>query len=221
MKAIIISLFSIVVWISPLSAQEIKEIFIAMPDSITPLLSPNNKKDFIDFRESEMKAVIRNKLDSLSEMTVLTKDYFYIRMSTASTLEACLLPLPDSTYTICLINTYAGPAKESNIRFYNKEWKLLPTETFISLPQENDFYNPSIEEDKKEELKILRKAADIYLYAIKLNPQEKSLTINYTTPLYVDKETRKSLLPYLLKDDICYKWRLEKFLREENKLRIE
>ena len=45
----------------PLFAQNMKSVFIAMPDSITPLLSQVNKEDCVDFLDSNMKAEVTNR----------------------------------------------------------------------------------------------------------------------------------------------------------------
>ena len=53
-------------------AQEltIRDVFRQMPDSLMPYLSTNNRLDFIDFLDSNMKAEVKNQFDGKSEMTV-------------------------------------------------------------------------------------------------------------------------------------------------------
>ena len=41
-----------------LQAQDMKSLFIAMPDSLAPLLTKVNKEDFGDFLASNMKAEV-------------------------------------------------------------------------------------------------------------------------------------------------------------------
>ena len=57
-------------------AQEltIRDVFRQMPDSLMPYLSTNNRLDFIDFLDSNMKAEVKNQFDGKSEMTVMTDD---------------------------------------------------------------------------------------------------------------------------------------------------
>ena len=44
-----------------LHAQDMKTLFIAMPDSIAPLLTKVNREDCVDFLASNMKAEVKNR----------------------------------------------------------------------------------------------------------------------------------------------------------------
>ena len=61
---------------SQASAQsiQIRDAFRAMPDSLMPYLSKNNRLDFIDFLDSNMKAEVKNALGGTSEMLSLGDD---------------------------------------------------------------------------------------------------------------------------------------------------
>ena len=77
------------------SAQELKlrDVFRQIPDSLMPTLSVNNRLDFIDFMDSNMKAAVRNQLGGMSEMTALTDDSLSVRMSDALRIDMLLLTL--------------------------------------------------------------------------------------------------------------------------------
>ncbi len=60
MKKNIFSFAIAVLLMSPLSAQTAKQLFRAMPDSILPLLTTNNRADCTDFMDSKMKAEVVN-----------------------------------------------------------------------------------------------------------------------------------------------------------------
>ena len=64
-----------------------------MPDSMCLLLTKNNRADFADFLESNMRAQVKNKFENMSEMKTLTKDYLLLETTSASTLQMKLLPL--------------------------------------------------------------------------------------------------------------------------------
>ena len=57
MRTILLIVVSVLCGIS-VSAQDMKSVFIAMPDSITPLLTKVNKEDCVDFLDSNMKAEV-------------------------------------------------------------------------------------------------------------------------------------------------------------------
>ena len=95
---IIISNFSFL--IPNLSAQTLKDVFKQMPDSLMPYLSANNRLDFIDFMDSNMKAEVTNQTGGTSEMTALTDDSLSIRMSDALRVDMLLLNLDEPVDTI-------------------------------------------------------------------------------------------------------------------------
>ena len=112
MKKIILLCFLMASVIS-LNAQDAKSVFINMPDSLSPLLTKVNREDFEDFLESNMKAQVKNKMDKMSEMKTLTKDYVYLQTTPQSSFQMKLLQLNDTTKIICVVNTVCGPDRKS------------------------------------------------------------------------------------------------------------
>ena len=93
-------------------AQEktMSELFKAMPDTLLPYLSTNNRLDMIDFMEANMKAEVTNLLDGKSEMTALTHDSLSIRMNGVLRIDMKLslvaAPVDSSTQVIRVQRTY-------------------------------------------------------------------------------------------------------------------
>lgn len=207
----IISLIGLFLAVS-LHAQNIRELFVAMPDSLSPLLTATNRADFGDFLDYNMKAEVKNRFDKTSEMLKLTDDYLCLRMSSASTVEMKLLPVSDSVKVICAVHTYMAPAPDSRISFYDTQWNELSPEKFIQLPREDDFYLQPDSSGKADELKNLRAHADMYLSKASLSENGDSLKFVYTTPVYMDEETAKKIKPFLKPSGICYLWTDGKFM---------
>lgn len=107
----------------------IKDIFGAMPDSIMPYLSANNKLDMLDFMANNDKAIVTNKLEGTTELEKLTANYLKLKMNEAKTVELVLLksrPAHDSTNNVlCVIETLGRDTLESKITFYSEKWQVL------------------------------------------------------------------------------------------------
>lgn len=136
-----LSLFLLIV-LSSLSvrAQQplMRDVFAAMPDSVLPMVSKNNRLDCIDFIENQMEARVRNVLGEYVTLEALTKDYLRFRTSSAALLEMKLLPTSDSTAVLCLVHTAQlggeGSAlrlEDSIIRFLNPDWTELSKQETI------------------------------------------------------------------------------------------
>ena len=191
-------------------AQDMKSIFIAMPDSVAPLLSKVNKEDCIDFLASDMKAVAKNRFGNVAEMKVLTDDYVLMQTSEVGTLEMKLLPLSDSIKVICMVKTVNASAYDSSVRFYTSDWlKQLDVNEFLQLPPMDAFFLPN--DSLTDEAVLTRKKADMYLMKAQLSKEDTSLTFTYMTPGYLNEEDREKLLPHLRKEPIVLRWSEGKF----------
>lgn len=184
-------------------AQELRSLFVAMPDSVLPLLTKTNRMDCIDFLDSNMKAEVKNRFNNTSELKVLTKDYLELQLTSQSSVEMKLLPMNDSVKVVCMVHTVCGPVCDSEITFYDTQWKQLPSKNFITLPEVDRFYYLNTNE---EFYATVRKAADMYLMKANLSSEASTLTFIYTTPEYLSKEDREKLELYLRKEPIVYQW---------------
>ena len=194
----------------PMVAQDMKSVFIAMPDSITPLLTKVNKEDFVDFLDSNMKAEVKNRFDGTAEMKVLTEDYTLVQTSEIGTLEMKLLPVNDSTKVICMVKTVCASACDSDIRFYTSDWsKELDAASFLQRPSADIFFLPN--DTLSEEGILIRKKADMNLMKASLSKDEPTLTFMYTTPDYLNQEDKEKLLPHLRKEPVALEWKDGKF----------
>lgn len=124
-------------FISTSQAQTISDVFKAMPDSLTPYLTTNNRLDLLDFMEAKMKAVVNNELGGETEMTFLSDDSLCVKMNDALTFELKLeksvsntqsqvLDSADSadSVVICLKKTYktTGHQKEVITQRFSSSW---------------------------------------------------------------------------------------------------
>ena len=115
------------------SAQEptLRDVFRQIPDSLMPSLSQNNRLDFIDFMDSNMKASVRNLLGGMSEMTALTDDSLSVRMSDALRIDILLLTLDEPVDTIRQVVVFAesfltdSVYQETELKFYTPDWQLI------------------------------------------------------------------------------------------------
>jgi len=208
MKKIVLLCFLMTCVIS-LHAQDAKSVFINIPDSLCPLLTKVNREDFADFLESKMKAQVKNKMDKMSEMKVLTKDYVSLQTTSLSNFQMKLLQLNDTTKIICVINTVCGPVCDSRISFYTTQWKELPSKDYIDMPgMESFFITP--ESAKLAAYNDARASLDFYLLKSDLSKDSNELVFTFTSPQNLDESSAKALEPFL-KKELVYVWKDGRF----------
>ena len=125
--------YLLLLFASVCSAQEqtLRDVFRQIPDSLMPSLSVNNRLDFIDFMDSNMKAVVRNQLGGTSEMTALTDDSLSVRMSDALRIDILLLTLDEPVDTIkqvvVLAESFMSDSiyQDTSLKFYTSDWQLI------------------------------------------------------------------------------------------------
>lgn len=191
------------------NAQQLKDLFVHMPDSLSPLLTEVNRADCIDFLESKMKAVVDNRLGGKSEMTDLSSDYLRLQLTAQTSWQMKLLPVNDSIKVICTIATACAPACDSFVRFYDLQWKEIPSYSFLLMPTTKDFFvkNDTLTVDEYDT--ALNKA-DICLIKAELNKKDNGLQFTLTTPDYLDKETAEKLKPFLRRE-LSFFWKEGRF----------
>ncbi len=197
----------LILWMCTVSAmaQDMKSIFVNLPDSIEPLLTKVNREDCVDFLDSNMRAVVKNRFGNSAELKVLTTDFLEMQLTAVSTMKLKLLPLKDSTNVICMVKTACAPACDSEIRFFDASWTELDASDFLQLPPEEAFYQ------SLDSLKALQIKPDMLLMEASLSPDNFSLVFENTTLHVMNKEEREKMLPYLRKEPVVMEWKEGRF----------
>lgn len=204
----------LMLWLLPANAQQAKQYFVSMPDTILPLLTEINRADCIDFLESNMRAIVTNRLDGKSEMTKLTDNYIAIKLSEQSSWQMKVLALNDSTQVICTVFTACAPACDSHIKFYTTQWESLSLADYIqTMPTLSDYLPQLNESDYDIQTLNAVKQADLLLIKMQLSADDNTLVCSFDTPQYMEKNAAQKLTP-LLQKPIVYNWNSGKFVRK-------
>lgn len=127
--------------LSPCEAQlKMRDVFLQMPDSLLPYLTENNRLDFLDFMDSNMKAEVRNELGGKSEMLSLSDESLTIQVSPAMRMSMRLFPVSEAVdscqQVVCVITTYGTDAPESRVEGYSLVWNPVDVSKHLSIPNE-------------------------------------------------------------------------------------
>lgn len=207
MKRLIFSIL-ICVFALGVKAQEMEALFISMPDQDIPQLENAWRKDLVDLYKSGKEARLKNTMNGFSSLNSLTSDYLSLQVTERSFIEMKLLPLVNNTNVICMIRTVNGPVADSQIEFFTTDWKPLAVSDLFT-PVDADWF---IKEDTDKNSNAFQDVAarlDMDLIQYGLSPDNQTLTATYTTPLYLSKEDRKKVTPFIKESPKVYTW--EKF----------
>ena len=179
-------------------AQQVRQSFINMPDSLSALLTQVNREDFFDFLDSNMKAEVNNRLEGKSEMTRLSDDFLEVKMTTKSTYQLKVLHTNDGTDVLCAVSTVCGSACDSHIRFFTTDWQPLDAAIYLpKLPTLQSFLKP-LPGDASYAFRDIYRQVDMLLMKAELSPDNTQLTFTFTTPDYLGEDVAKQLAPYII-----------------------
>jgi hypothetical protein len=182
------------------SAQTVAELFISMPDEMLVQLESPWRKDLIDLYKASKPATLENTLHGKSTLKMMTDDYLLLQTTERSTLEMRRLPLINNTFVICVVTTVYAPAADSKVCFYTTAWQPLTSDELLKPVEPAWFLMDVASPDAATSL-------DIQLVKYSLSADNNNITAEYTTPDYLDEETKAKVKPLLKGIPRVFEWK--------------
>ena len=157
-------------------AKSISDIWKSMPDSLAPYLNEKLRAECIDLYTLPSEAKVENIMKATTSLDTLSSDYLRAQLSSSRTIEMLLLPQSKNDSVVCVIDTYAGPKKESSVKVYSQDWRLLRTITFRI---EQFIEKPDTMSEKQ--YAQLKNTIDHYFIVARWNVERKSLVVSADT----------------------------------------
>lgn len=188
-----------------------RQWLMAMPDSVMPLLTKNDRLDFIDFYDAQMAAVVTNRMEGKSRMDTLTDDFVHIAYTNVSDIAMKLLPINDSTDVLCMVTTVKAAVSDSRIAFFDAQWKPLDVKPYIAVPVMEDFRMIT----QGDSAVWAWSKLDVFFRSYQLCADATELKCTLTTLDNLSEEDRGEVAPYVRREPIIYRWTDGKFVRNE------
>ena len=189
----------------------LREWLTSMPDSVMPLLTHNDRLDFIDFCDAQMAAVVTNVMDGTSRMDTLTDDFVHMEYTKSTEVTMKLLPVNDSTDILCMVTTAKAAVHDSRIAFYDAQWQPLEVTGYICEPGIEDFRS-TVQGDSAQ---WAWSKMDTFFRTYRLNAEDTVLECVLTTMDYLSKEDREEVTPYVRQEPLIYRWANNRFQLNE------
>lgn len=163
------------------SAKSMKDLLVLMPDSLLPYLDKNLRQEMPELQEMGVKAEVKNLLGESSVMDTLTNNFIQIRMSKVSVLQLKKLPVENGDSILCLVKTFAGPEKESQVMFFDQDWKMLDAGKLLACDAESLISKPdTMTEERFVELKRM---IEPRMVSVLLFEHEDAAVVRLSLPL--------------------------------------
>ena len=130
MKKQLLTLFWLLLAVLPVSAQTLREAWVAMPDSLLPYLDKSKRAQLLELNDDRMPAEADNKLQGTSRLDTLLQNFLQVSASESMVLQMKLLPCQsaegqEADSVLCMVQTLKGPCPESRVRLFSRSWELL------------------------------------------------------------------------------------------------
>ena len=183
----------------------------AMPDSVMPLLTKNNRLDFIDFYDAKMEAVVTNRMSGKSRMHTLTNDFVQIEYTASADVSMKLLSVNDTTDVLCMVTTMRSSVDDSRIAFYDAQWQPLDVASYFVEPCMKEFRSTM----QGDSVQWAWSKVDIFFRTYELCAESSELKCVFTSLEYLSKEDREEVTPYVRQESLTYRWDNGKYLLNE------
>jgi hypothetical protein len=181
-------------------AQQVGDLFKAMPPELLPGVSEGNKTMLL---VDSGKTTVPYPLGEIVK-EAYGNDYLRLQTSKIGTLQLKLLPVSEDSVVVCLIKTVCGNVCDSHISFYTSEWKKLDKEAFLPTISAEIFLNSSQKKSKNDKYAV--SLPDIYPISASFSETGTDLTLRFHYEDRLTDEQVQKLKPLLKGDSVVLKW---------------
>ncbi len=176
------------------------DLFTSAPQNVFPLLDQNTRLDMVDYYKNGMSTPSQNSLDGRSLITEMTPASLTVKMTDSSAMQ--IMELKGSKGTVvALISTVATPGLDSNIKFFDSDWKPLPTESYFVKPGWKEWLTDSGRQNQDE----VTMQVPFMLASYRIDPESGTLTLTNNLSHFLDKALYDDLSSYL-RPQLVYLW---------------
>ena len=193
------------------TAQNMTTVFGNMPKNLTLLVDSTKRQDLMDLFKEGMSNSIKDKLNGKVSLSRFAENFMELKSGNYS-LQIALLNLVNDSKIVCTIETVCAPVCDSRLSFYTSEWKPLDTSYFIQLAEVSEFIKDDVDKNNEDFINAV-KSLDMDLMRYDFDPEKLTLTQTYTTPLYLSKEDKEKIEPFLKKEPKIFEWKKLGFKR--------
>lgn len=183
-----------------ISAQDINDCFVNMPDDMLPYLTKDNRKDLLDFYDNGRTAEIVSAFKTKVVLAEKTADFMFLKTTQSSDIQIKIIEKPDSitfhsvlmsgndsvkvdsSRIMVLVFSEDKPFRTSIIEFYSMNWNKLDI-PFVISPEL--FIKSSVDSEKEKSIKKLFMPDS---FSMDINPNNKKITVHNHIKDYVPSE---------------------------------
>lgn len=175
-------------------AQSLRDCWLNMPDSVMPTMGKNQRLELVELLDMGVKAEVKNLLGEDCSLDTMSCDFLQLSSSRSSVLQVKLLPM-DSTKDslLCVVKTFMGTEKESELHFYTRQWKEMGTGRFIdaSMTEACSYFSSRPDSMGLKRYEELKNAVEPKMFYFVLSASDETLVAGLSLPLTSVEEKKQ------------------------------
>ena len=188
----------------------ISDVFMAIPDSLLPLLTERTRHHLVDFYQSHIEAKMRNRLGEYVRLDTLAADYLHLTLSASSEVAMKLLSTQTDTL-VCMIQTVNASVTDSRVKFFTKKWQSVGNIKFPN-PRTSEFFPVVPDSSQTAMQQVQRSIDDLRFVQVTVDPAEPVFTLTLGIKM-LDVDERKLAIRHL--QALRYRWNGREFVDEK------
>lgn len=189
-----------------MQAQSLRECWLNMPDSVMPTIGKSQRLELVELLDMGVKAEVKNLFGEDCVLDTISCDFLQLSSSPSSVFQVKLLPM-DSTKDslLCVVKTFMGTEKESELHFYTRQWKEMGKESFMdaSMMDASSYFSSKPDSMELERYEELKNSVEPKMFYFILSASDETLVAGLSLPL-TSVEEKKQLTVLLAQRK--FKW---------------
>lgn len=180
--------------------------FVRLPVSTLDIIPTSTRLDMLDYFAADSVYQAPNAMEGLSWLTDVKPDFLEVRITDASTLQVKILPAKKEPGSIVMtIYTVGGDgqASDSDVRFFDWNFKELPREKYLKMPQLKEYLD--IPKGSLTSLRELEETVPFPTFHFSASPGSDALTGRLTVGDYMTKDDY-NILKLFVRPQVVYTW---------------
>ncbi|MFV0328841.1 MAG: DUF3256 family protein [Dysgonomonas sp.] len=179
------------------SAQNIGEVFLTMPDDIIFGLEAAGKEKLVSNHDDTTGIVVDRGVLGEMERIAISDDFISLQTSEAGTIQIKLLPLINDSKIICVVKTVCAKMCDSQIQFYTTKWMPIPQGDLFPKKDKDWFIKADVDRNSQD-FQNAYAALDMNPIVITLSAEDTSIAASYDIENYLATDDYKKIKPYLI-----------------------
>lgn len=186
-----------------------RKVFETIHCAALEILPASTRLDMLDYWDVDSIYKASNVMEGLSWLEKVDNDYLKVRITSVSFLEIKILPEKNNKIAMTIYTVGDDvQAQDSQVKFYDRGLKELPSEKHLTMPQVKDFFE--IPKGSATKMKEIEDMIPFPTIAFSANADNDDLEARLTVEQYVNQDDW-NIAKLFAKPSITLEWHKDKY----------